>query len=214
MMPAEPAWLNFKPPWQITDMSRHSKNSRMGLCRRIPSFTGRTAFGFSLIEFVVVIILVGILFSMGSVMLGKVFSSYSAKQEIAEADWQAKVALERAARELRAVRTATAADLDIASTAQVRFIDTDGNGVCFYRDVANKRITRSVQAPNIALPGDPCGGGQTLADNITALTFTYWASNGASTAVTASVYYITMDMTVADGVYNSQFRTNVRPRNF
>lgn len=163
---------------------------------------------------VLVIIIVGIIFSLGSVMLGKVFSSYSAKQEIAEADWQAKVALERAARELRAVRTATDADLDVASTAQVRFIDTDGNGVCFYRDPPTNRIMRSAQAPNIGVPGDPCGGGDSLADHITALSFSYWASNGAATAVTASVYYITVDMTVADGVYNSGFRTNVRPRNF
>ncbi len=148
---------------------------------------------------------------MGSVMLGKVFSSYSAKQEIAEADWQAKVALERAARELRAVRSATAADLDIASAAQVRFIDTDGDGVCFYRDAANRRIMRSADGP-----ATPCGttGPQALADNISVLQFSYWASNGAQALVTASVYYITVDMTVAEGVYNSQFRTNVRPRNF
>jgi len=96
--------------------------------RRSGRRASRYGHGFTLIEMVLVIILVGIIFSMGGVMLGKVFSSYSAKQEIAEADWQAKVALERAARELRAVRTATAADLDVASTAQVRFIDTDGNG--------------------------------------------------------------------------------------
>lgn len=192
-------------------MPHRLKNPRIRLCRKSVSIIGRNAFGFSLVEFVVVIILVGILFSMGSVMLGKVFSSYSAKQEIAEADWQAKVALERMARELRAVRTATAADLDIASAAQVRFVDTDGNGVCFYRDAANRRIMRSADGPATA-----CGttSPQTLADNITALQFSYWASNGAQALVTASVYYITVDMTVADGVYNSQFRTNVRPRNF
>ena len=148
---------------------------------------------------------------MGSVMLGKVFSSYSVKQEIAEADWQAKVALERAARELRAVRTATAADLDIASAAQIRFVDTDGNGACFYRNVVANRIMRSADGPATA-----CGttNPQTLADNITALSFSYWASNGASTAVVASVYYITVDMTVVEGSYNGRFRTNVRPRNF
>jgi len=181
--------------------------------RRSGRRAGRYGHGFTLIEMVLVIILVGIIFSMGGVMLGKVFSSYSAKQEIAEADWQAKVALERAARELRAVRTATAADLDVASTAQVRFIDTDGNGVCFYRDAATKRIMRSAQAPTVGVPGDPCSGGESLADHITALSFSYWTSNGAATAVTASVYYITLDMTVAEGVYNSSFRTNVRPRN-
>ncbi|HEU5338382.1 MAG TPA: type II secretion system protein [Sulfuricaulis sp.] len=171
----------------------------------------RHGHGFTLIEMVLVIILVGIVFSMGSVMLGKVFSSYSAKQDIADADWQAKVALERIARELRAVRTPTAADLDVASTAQVRFIDTDGNGVCFYRNAGANRIMRSADGPATA-----CGttSPQILADNATALAFSYWTSDGAATAVTASVYYITVDMTIVEGVYSSSFRTNVRPRNF
>ena len=172
---------------------------------------GRHDHGFTLIEMVLVIILVGIIFSMGSVMLGKVFSSYSMKQDIADADWQAKVALERIARELRAVRTPTAADLDVASGAQVRFIDADGNGVCFYRNAGANRIMRSSDGPATA-----CGttGPQTLADNATALAFTYWTSDGAATAVTASVYYMTVDMTVVEGAYNSSYRTNVHPRNF
>ncbi len=160
---------------------------------------------------IIVIILAGIIFGFGSVLLGKVFSSYGAKQDIADADWQAKVALERAARELRAARSATAADLDVASAAQVRFIDSDGNGVCFYRDAATNRIMRSTDGPATA-----CGttSPQTLADNITTLSFTYWANNGAATAVVASVYYITVDMTAVEGVYSSRFRANVHPRNF
>lgn len=160
---------------------------------------------------ILVIVLAAIIFGFGSVLLGRVFSSYSTKQDITDADWQAKVALERVARELRAVRNATAADLDIASAAQVRFIDTDGNGVCFYRDVAANRIMRSADGPATA-----CGttGPQTLADNITALSFTYWNNAGAATAVVASVYYITMDMTVVEGSYSGRFRTNVQPRNF
>jgi prepilin-type N-terminal cleavage/methylation domain-containing protein len=190
-------------------MAHRRKKQRAPHRSRSGPSPGRRDYGFTLIEAVLVIILVGILFSMGSIMLGKVFSSYSAKQEIAEADWQAKVALERAARELRAVRSATAADLDAASAVQVRFIDTDGNGICFYRNA--NRIMRSADGPATA-----CGttNAQVLADNITALSFTYWTSAGAATAVAASVYYITVGMTVADGVYNSQFRTNVRPRNF
>ncbi len=160
---------------------------------------------------VAVIILTGIVFSFGSVLLGKTFSSYSLKRDATDADWQAKVALERAARELRAARSATAADLDIASGAQVRFVDTDGNGVCLYRDGATNRIMRSADGPASA-----CGTNnpQPLADNVTALTFTYWDNTGATTAVVASSYYITVGITVVDGGYNASFRTSVWPRNF
>lgn len=157
------------------------------------------------------IIVTGIIFSLGSVLLGKVFSGYSLKRDATSADWQAKVALERAARELRAARSATATDLDIASATQIRFVDTDGNGVCLYRDTATNRIMRSDDGPSSA-----CGttGPQPLADNVTALIFSYWDSTAASTAVVASTYYITVGITVVDGSYNASFRTSVWPRSF
>jgi hypothetical protein len=88
-------------------------------------------------------------------------------------------------------------------------VDTDGNGVCFYR--SGNRVMRSANGPASA-----CGttNAQPLADNVTALTFTYWDNTGVATAVAANVYYITVDLTVAEGGYSGQFRTNVRPRNF
>lgn len=169
----------------------------------------RAARGFTLIEMIAVIVLLGIIFGFGGVFLGNVFTGYSLKRDATDAEWQAKVALERMARELRAVRLAVAADLDIASAAQVRFVDTDGNGVCFYR--SGNRVMRSANGPASA-----CGttNAQPLADNVTALTFSYWDNAGAATATVANVYYITLDLTVAEGGYSGQFRTNVRPRNF
>lgn len=167
--------------------------------------------GFTLVEFIVVIILAGIIFGFGSTLIGKVFNSYAVKQNVTDADWQAKVALERVARELRMARSATAADLDIASLTQLRFVDTDGNGVCFYRNAAANRLMRSADGPTTA-----CGttSPQVLADNVTALGFSYWDNAGTATAAVASVYYITLSLSVTEGIYNAPFRTNVHPRNF
>jgi prepilin-type N-terminal cleavage/methylation domain-containing protein len=195
-------------------MVQHLKNYRARFFRQLHSGLEQGGRGFTLIEMVAVIVLLGIIFSFGSVLLGNVFSSYALKRDVTDADWQAKVALERMARELRAVRLATAADLDIASATQIRFVDTDGDGVCFYRNAAANRIMRSADGPTSA-----CGttNAQPLADNVTALTFTYWDNSGAEIlpgGAVANVYYITVDMTVAEGSYNGRVRTNVRPRNF
>jgi prepilin-type N-terminal cleavage/methylation domain-containing protein len=192
-------------------MTRRLKNFRARPCRQPHAGLRRHGCGFTLIEMVAVIVVAGIIFSFGSVLLGNVFSGYSLKRDAADADWQAKVALERMARELRAVRSATAADLDIASATQIRFVDTDGNGVCFYRNAAANRIMRSADGPATA-----CGttNPQVLADSVAVLAFTYWDNAGATTSAVTDVYYIAVALNVAEGSYSSSFRTNVRPRNF
>jgi hypothetical protein len=146
-------------------------------------------------------------------MLGNVFSSYALKRDVTDADWQAKVALERMTRELRAVRNATAADLAISPT-QIRFVDTDGNSVCFYQNGTS--LVRAGDGPGAASCGPTSP--QVLADKIkpNSLAFTYWQDDGATAAAEVDVYYIAVTFNVEDGNYNydSRYRTSVRPRNF
>src|SRR6266436_7481876 len=87
----------------------------------------RREHGWTLIELVMVIVILGLLAAMGAGLLSSVFRSYFAARDITSSDGQARAAFERMTRELRQVRTATATDLDVASTAQFRFIDSDGN---------------------------------------------------------------------------------------
>jgi prepilin-type N-terminal cleavage/methylation domain-containing protein len=183
-----------------------------GRRRRRPGPRRRGARGFTLVELVAVIVVVAVIFGLGSVMLGKVFSAYALKRDATDADWQAKVALERMARELRAVRSPTAADLDISSSAQIRFVDTDGNGVCFYRIAATNQLMRSADGPASA-----CGTTtpQVLADNVTNLGFSYWQADGTGATGAANTYYITATLVVKENnSYNASFRASVRPRNF
>jgi prepilin-type N-terminal cleavage/methylation domain-containing protein len=191
------------------------KNRRAPSCRQLCSGAGRNGRGFTLIEMVAVIIIAGIIFSFGSALLGNVFSGYALKRDATDADWQAKVALERMARELRAVRSATTADLAFPSNSEIRFVDTDGNNVCFYLNAGQLRRAENT-------PAQACGttGMQVLADNIASLNFRYWDNAGtevlppATPVSVTTVYYITMSLTVTEGSYSAPFRTNVRPRNF
>jgi len=158
-----------------------------------------------------VIVLVGIVFAIGGILLSQFFDSYFAATNISEADWQGKVAFERMAREIRLVRSNTSTDLDFTSGTQVRFTDMYGNNVCFYQDAVNSRLMRSADGPTTA-----CGttNPQVLADNVSSLGFTYWDKNAVTAVSVTGVYYITVAVTVSHDVYSGSFRTNVRPRNF
>jgi len=145
-------------------------------------------------------------------MMSGMFRSYFLARDITSSDAQSRVAFERMTRELRQIRSATAADLDVASAAQVRFIDSDGNGVCFYRVAATNRLMRSADGPASA-----CGttSAQPLSDFVSGLNFFYYANDGiTTTAVPAAVYYVTVRVNVQDNDVSDTLRATIHPRNF
>ena len=164
-----------------------------------------------MVELVVVIVILASVAAIGTGLLSSIFRSYFATRDMTSSDGQARAAFERMTRELRQVRSATATDLDVASTAQVRFMDTDGNGVCFYRDAANNRLMRSADGPATA-----CGttSAQPLSDFVAGLSFFYYANDLSTTAVPASVYYVTVRVDVQDNNVSDTLRATIHPRNF
>jgi prepilin-type N-terminal cleavage/methylation domain-containing protein len=168
--------------------------------------------GWTLVEMVTVVIIFLVLAAVGANLVSGQFRSYFLARDITNADAQSRVAFERMTRELRQVRSATATDLDVASATQVRFIDADGNGVCFYRDAATNRLMRSGDGPASA-----CGttSPQPLSDFATGLNFFYYTNDGkTTTAVPASVYYVTVKVSVQDNDVSDTLRATIHPRNF
>src|SRR2546429_356065 len=158
-------------------MKRHSariRSSSVDARRRLQR-------GWTLIELLTVIIILAVITAVGARLMSSMFQSYFTARDITNSDAQARVAFERMTRELRQIRSATATDLDVASSAQVRFIDTDGNGVCFYRDAATNRLMRSADGPATA-----CGttSAQPVADFVSGLTFFYYLNDGITTTAT------------------------------
>jgi prepilin-type N-terminal cleavage/methylation domain-containing protein len=172
-----------------------------------PPWAGR-ARGFTLIETIVVIVITGIVMAIGANLVAGVFNAYFTGKRISDADAQGRLALERMSRELRTVRSTTAADLAFSGT-QLRFIDTNGNAICY--GLTGTTLVRGSDAPPL---GASCAtNARTLAANIASLDFYFLQNDGQTAAGTAAqVYYVTTVMRVSTNEYDERLRVTVRPR--
>jgi prepilin-type N-terminal cleavage/methylation domain-containing protein len=150
--------------------------------------------GFSLIEMILVIVIVGIIATVGAQLMGTGFQLYFTGRDTLNVDAQARLALERMTRELRTVRPATG--LTLAPATEVNFTDVDGTAVRYYLNA-----------------GDLMRNTQVLAGGVSGLGAVYTDSSGAVTAVPAQVLYISIQFTVTQGGMSSPYRATVSPRN-
>lgn len=162
-----------------------------------------SACGFSLVELVIVIIVLGIVASSGALVISRSFNAYFAGRDMTRADWQGRLALERMTRDLRDVRTATASDITTMTATQITYNDTLNNNVIYNMSGTTLMRTQSGVATG-------------LADNISALNLSYLQKNGKSAAATAvQVCYITAQVTTTS--YNNisvTYHDTVKPDNF
>lgn len=154
--------------------------------------------GASLIELVLVIVIVGIVGSLGAALMKSGFDAYLKERDISGAVWQGRFAMARLNQDLRNVRSATAGDLIMTPANQISFVTTSGASVTY--TVSGTTLMRN---------------GQPLADGISGLNFTYIANDGKTTAASVTqVYYITASFTVVQGGANLNWRTVIHPRSF
>jgi prepilin-type N-terminal cleavage/methylation domain-containing protein len=173
--------------------------------------------GMTLVEMIVVVTILAIVAAAGALMLGRGFESWQLARETGEVGWQGRVALERLTRELRDIRSATTNDLAFTANpmTQLRFIDVDGNAVCFY--LSGTQLMRSADGPT-----GVCGttSPQPLADNVVAgsLSFNFYKNDGGALTIPpdtlANAFYITLAFQVTSGQAAETWRTTVQPRRF
>ncbi len=126
--------------------------------------------GFTLIELVMTMVLIGIIAFVVANSMSTGFKAYFTTDFRNEALNQTRIAMERMTREIRNVRSRT--DIGTANATQFCFINIDNTRTSF-RFSANAIIR---EEPG-ACPG---AGGNTLASNISSFTFAYLQSNGSA----------------------------------
>ncbi len=158
--------------------------------------------GFSLVELIVVIVVLGIVASMGAIVVRDGMLGYLRGREITGADWQGRLALERITRELRDVAAPNFSN--IAATA------CDATTFTF-SDVTSTPISYTQNTTTLLRNGQP------LADNlaVNGLRFYCLQSDGQTYTTTPSaVYYVTVSMIVSTANTSATYRATVKPRSF
>lgn len=161
--------------------------------------------GWSLVELVMVIVIVGILAAfVGPVLLNAV-TAYNRTQLTVDTYAKMRYAMERMAREVAAVRRApadtTAFDVATMTAANFTFTRDDGTQVA---------ITAAGGNLNLGYVGTATG---VLADGVSALNFAYFRHDGTTLAGSATeLALVEVGMTISDGTTSFANRLRVALR--
>ena len=147
--------------------------------------------GFTLMEMAIVIIVTLILVPIAATILAQEFQVFYVGQNLANADWQGRVALDRMTRDIRAATSITTAGAN-----NIVFTNIDGVAVSYSLNGTNL-IYSTASNPQI------------LANNIAGLTFVYYGQDGITQAVGNSIRYITITLNIVNLNANFNLTTAV-----
>lgn len=152
--------------------------------------------GFSLVELVLVIAIIGVVFAIGGFLLIEGFKASYTGMDTLRANWQSQIALGRMERELRLIRDAGSLTINVPN--QITFKDN------------NETITYQLNNNILMRNNKP------LADGIGTLEFTYYDKDYnviTNLAQFSLVRFIRIYLVVIEGGVNYQFYTTINPRN-
>jgi prepilin-type N-terminal cleavage/methylation domain-containing protein len=179
---------------------------KMGVAAPHPAFCTSRSQGFTLIEIIVVIVIIGILATIAATIIMQGVSMYSVGESRSNALYQARFAMERMSREIREIRSNTAADIPAMTGTTL-----------LYNDINGLQLGFRLNAGNIERTEDNGTTWQTLAINITGPggnIFTYLDNTGAVTASESSLWLVQIQVTATQGTESINMQTTVHPMNF
>lgn len=170
--------------------------------------------GFTLIEIVIAIVLVGILASVAAMIIMQGIRAYSSEDVRSDGYYQARFAMDRMSREIRLIRSTAAVPVDDIATMNTTTL--------VYYAIDNTQLGFRLSGGNIERTQD--GGTNwyqltrlTAPDAVTApggVFFTYLTNTGAPGAAQATLWYVQIQFTVTRGTESFFMSTRVHPMNF
>ncbi len=159
-------------------------------------------------ELVAMLVVAGVVISMAFGFFGNVLRAYIAGTESADNASRASLVIERMARDLRSIRSATTNELT-PSASQISFVEQSSGNVIGYQ-VSGGILYRTVT---------PSGTPIALADSISALGFGYLTADGRSELTSpgtsvALIAYISSRFTVTSNNVTAGYSSTVRPTGF
>ena len=157
--------------------------------------------GFTLIEIVITIVLVTILAGIAALIILQGVKAYSDEQSRSDVHYQARLAMERMAREIRHVRSCADITGPVNPSNTLSFTDITGTAVAF--SVSGGNLSRGVDI---------------LATGITsAQPFRFFDRSGNATVSCIApndIWFVDISLTAEQGAESLVLNSRVHPRNF
>ncbi|MGA3084671.1 MAG: prepilin-type N-terminal cleavage/methylation domain-containing protein [Thermodesulfobacteriota bacterium] len=160
--------------------------------------------GFTLIEIIMTIIIVGIISIVVGPILLQGFTSFFVSSGLTDMDAQGKLAMERMARDIRMIQSPLSSNITTMTATQFTFVTgVTGSNVTVSYQLSGTQLNRNTPI---------------LATNVSALTFTYLQNDRVTLATGAGniwVVQIQLTLSYSGGGFNESktFQTSVFPRN-
>lgn len=156
--------------------------------------------GFTLIEMVITIVVIGIIAGISAMLILQAMRGYSDQDVRADLTNQARLGIERMAREIREIRDCTATDITTMAAGTFAFVDNAGNPIAY--TTSGTDLTRN---------------GTALASSVSGLTFGYLRRGGppdVAAVAAAQVWNVDVTLTVSRSGESHTHRIRVHPRGF
>lgn len=151
--------------------------------------------GFTLIEMIIVISVMGIVSNVAALILYQAIRATSLQYTLSEVQSQARTALTRMVKELHTIRSNDTIVIDnlTGPSTQITFTDMDNTTITYSLDETNRLLLREQN-----IPGETSLGEQPLADSVTTLEFLYFDEDGEETYTNTDIHYIKIKLTFTE----------------